>query len=112
MARTKGVNKSQSAREFLTANPDASVKDVVAALGTKGIKVSENLVYGVKGGMKEKKKRKKRIAKAAMAAVAKPSSNGQASKTDAITLIRAVRDLAQQAGGFSKLKELVDALAE
>jgi hypothetical protein len=30
---------------------------------------------------------------------------------DALTLIRSVRDLADQAGGLGKLKELVEALA-
>src|SRR5687768_11456283 len=100
MARTKGSNKSQSIREYLTANPEAKAKDVVAALGKTGVKVNDGLVYAVKGSMKEKKRRKKKIAKAAMAAVSKPSSNGQASKTDAITLIKDVKDLAGRAGGY------------
>ena len=112
MARTKGVNKSQSVREFLTANQDAKVKDVVEAMSGKGIKVSDNLVYGVKGAMKEKKRRKKRVAKAAMAAAATPSSNGTAKKADAVTMIREVKALAEKAGGYGKLRELVDALAE
>ncbi len=111
MARTKGSNKSQSIREYLAANPTASAKEVVEGLSKNGIKVKEGLVYAVKGAMKEKSKRKKKIAKAAMAAV-KPSSNGQASKTDAITLIRSVKDLATKAGGYEKLKELVDALSQ
>jgi hypothetical protein len=115
MAKTKGVSKSAAVREYLTANPDAKVKAVVEAMAGKGTTVSEQLVYGIMGEFKEKRKRKKRVAKAAMAAATKPASNGQAapaSKADAITLIRAVRNLAQQAGGFEKLKELVDALAE
>lgn len=62
--------------------------------------------------MKEKKRRKKRVAKAAMAALSKPNSNGQINKTDAIALIRDVKALAERAGGYEKLKELVDALAE
>ncbi len=74
--------------DFLTANPEAKAKEVVEALGKTGVKTNEGLVYAVKGGMKEKKRRKKRVAKAAMAAVSKVSSNGQASKPDAITMIR------------------------
>jgi hypothetical protein len=108
MARTKGSNRSQSIREFLTANPDSKAKEVVEALAKTGIKVNEGLVYAVKGAMKEKSKRKKRVAKAAMAA----SKNGQAGKTDAITMIREVKSLAEKAGGYEKLKELVDALSE
>jgi hypothetical protein len=73
--------------------------------------VKEGLVYAVKGSMKERKKRKRKIARAAMAAV-KPASNGTASKADAATLIREVKAIAAKAGGYEKLKELVDALAE
>jgi hypothetical protein len=110
MARTKGVNLSHSVREYLTANPKATAKEVVEALAKNGTKVKEGLVYAVKGGMKEKKKRKARVVKAAKAAA--PSSNGQVRKADAITMIREVKALAGKAGGYENLKELVDALAE
>jgi hypothetical protein len=40
------------------------------------------------------------------------SSNGHVSKSDAITLIRDVRALAERAGGYDHLRELVDALSE
>ena len=112
MARTKGGNKSQLIREFLTANPNSKAKEVVEGLGKNGTKVNEGLVYAVKGSMKEKKRRKVRVAKAAMAATSKPSTNGQVSKTDAITMIREVKALAEKAGGYEKLKELVEALAQ
>ena len=111
------TNLSQAVREYFTANPTSSAKEVVAGLGAKGITVKEGLVYAVKGAMKEKKSRKKKIAKAAMAAV-KPASNGQATpatpamKSDAITLVRAVKELATKAGGYEKLIELAKALAE
>src|SRR4051812_6092610 len=102
MARTKGVNKSQNVREYLGANPKAPAKEVVEALAGKGIKVSENLVYGIKGAMKEKKQRKARVVKAAKAATA--SSNGTASRDEIITMIRDVKALAQRAGGYENLK--------
>ncbi len=50
------------------------------------------------------------MVKAAKAAA--PSSNGQVSKADAATMIRDVKALALRAGGYEKLKDLVDALAE
>ena len=109
MAKRK-VNKSQLVRELLSAKPEMKAKEVVEAMGAKGHKITDALVYTIKGSMKEKKKRKARVVKAAKAAV--PSSNGQASKADAITMIREVKSLAQKAGGYEKLKELVDALAE
>src|ERR1022692_4793384 len=67
------------------------------------------LVYAVKGGMKERKQRKKRVAKAAMAA---HSVGTPAVKADALTMIRETKALAAKAGGYSKLMELVAALAE
>ena len=108
MAKKK-ANKSQMVRDLLKANPEMKAKEVVEALPGTG--VNEGLVYAVKGAMKEKKKRKKRVVKAAMAAVSPPSSNGQGSKTDALTMVREVKALVQKAGGYEKLKELVDALA-
>jgi hypothetical protein len=112
MARTKGVNKSQAVRDYLNENPKAKAKEVVKALAGSGITVNDGLVYSVKGGMKERKKRKARVVKAAKAASAAASSNAAVSKTDAITMIREVKALAEKAGGYEKLKELVDALAQ
>jgi hypothetical protein len=109
MAKRK-VNKSQIVRELLTANPEMKAKEVVEAVAGKGHTITAALVFKVKGAMKEKKKRKARVVKAAKAAV--PSGNGQVSKADVITMIREVKDLAERAGGYEKLKELVEALAE
>jgi hypothetical protein len=111
MAKAKAT-KSQFIRDYLAANPNSTAKEVVEALAKDGVNTNEGLVYAVKGSMKEKKRRKKRVAKAAMAAVSQPSANGQASKTDAITMIREVKALAAKAGGYERLKELVNALAE
>ena len=48
-----------------------------------------------------------------MVKAAKAASNsGQIGKPDAITMIREVKALAEKAGGYEKLRELVDALAE
>src|SRR6266852_3624089 len=110
MARTKGVNKSAAVREYLGTNPKAKAKEVVAGLAKNGLSVTDGLVYAVKGAMKEQKKRKARLVKAAKAAA--PSSNGAVTKSDAISMIREVKALALKAGGYEKLKDLVDALAE
>lgn len=109
MAKTK-VNKSQLVRDMLEKNPEAKANDIVAALKEQGHKITANLVYFLKGKSAAKKTRKKRVMKAAKAAA--PSSNGRVSKTDAITMIREVKALALKAGGYERLKELVDALAD
>jgi hypothetical protein len=112
MAKVK-TNLSTSIRDYYTANPDAKAKEVVAGLAEKGITVKEGLVYAVKGGMKEKKRRKRQVVKAALAATGGHGVGITAvAKTDALTMVREVKALAAKAGGYEKLKELVDALAD
>jgi len=108
MARPTG-EKTLAVREYLASHPEATAKEVVETLAKDGMTVTSALYYKVKGAMAERKHRKKRVVKAAMAAHSpeKPSA-----KTDAITMIREVKSLAAKAGGYSKLKELVEALAE
>ena len=103
MPKGKKTNKSQAIRDLLTANPEMTAKEVLAALADKGLKVTDNLVYFIKGKMKAKTQRRKRVVRAAQAA----NSNG-----DPVTLIREVKALAGRSGGIGKLKELVEALAE
>src|SRR5262245_16101137 len=104
MARRKGgPNKSQAVRDILKQKPDIAVKDVVATMAGKGMKITPNLVYFIKGKLKGGKQRRKKIVRAARAA----SANG-----DPVALIRDVRALAERSGGFRRLKELVEALAQ
>ena len=104
MAKRKGTNKSQAIRDMLAANPKAKVKDIVDAMGKKGLKVSPNLVYFLKAKGKAKKRRIKR-----QKAVAAGSAAGH---IDAVGLVMDVRHLAVKAGGMKRLKELVDILSE
>ena len=101
-----GPIKSDAIREYLAANPKAGGKEVVAALGEKGMKVNPSLVYFVKGKLKGSKQRKARVVRAARAA----SSTG--TPADAVTLIREIKALAAKSGGIEKLKALVEALTE
>ena len=96
--------KSAAVRELLTQNPDMPVKDIVAALGQKGIAVKPNMVYLLKSKMKARKRRQQRknaVATGDRAGVANP-----------VELVRKVKDLAALAGGLHNLKQLVDVLAE
>jgi hypothetical protein len=104
MARKKGgPNKSQAVRDLLKQKPDMAVKEVVATLADKGMKITPNLVYFIKGKMKAGKQRRKKLVRAARAA----SANG-----DPVALIRDVRALAERSGGIDRLRELVEALAQ
>jgi hypothetical protein len=97
--RNGGVNKSALIREILTGNPGTPVKEVVATLAGKGHPVQPSLVYFIKGKMKRQKRREigKRMASAGVA--------------NPVDLIIRVRNLAGEAGGMTKLKQLVDALS-
>ena len=115
MAKIKtGVNKSEAIRDAYKALPNAKAKEIVDHLNAKGIEVTEGLVYQVKKMSKKKKTGRKPVmdlqAKAAVAAPAKvaaPSSNGQLGVGASIAVAKAA---AEKVGGWSALKEIVDAL--
>lgn len=106
MAKKKnGPSKSAVIRDFLKENRKLTAKEVVAALGEKGVQVTEGLVYAVKGYMKGKKGRRKK----ARQMVAKVAAAGN---TDPVATILKVKSWAAEVGGMKKLKALVDALSE
>jgi hypothetical protein len=116
MARQKnGMSKSDEIRLLLKENPDMGAKDVVAALDKKGISVSDNLVYFVKGELTGQKHRKKKARKM-MANVTEAMGNTAAgsspvTRTDVVSTILKVKSLASEVGGLKKLMSLVEALS-
>jgi hypothetical protein len=109
MARQKnGVNKSEQIRLLLTANPNIGAQEAVATLGAKGIKISDNLYYFVKGRIKGRKGRKKK----AQQVIAKVAEANNVPKSDALSTILKVKALAGDVGGLKKLKALVEALSD
>lgn len=98
------LNKSQAIREYFAANPKAGTKDVVAALGEKGVKVAPTLVYFIKSKLNKARRRAKRERVA-------ESSRGTSARNPVEVVIR-VKDLARDVGGIKNLKMLVDLLAE
>jgi hypothetical protein len=102
MAKKRG-KKSKAIREYMTANPNAKAKEIVEALASKGLKVTANLVYYLMGQVKSStnQQTKRQASQARVTAV----------EGDLVQLIQEVRSLAKKAGGYGKLKELVDALA-
>jgi hypothetical protein len=106
--RTNGVNKSEAIRELLKANPEMGAKEAVAALATKGIEVSDNLVYFIKGQIKGRKSKKKKVQQI----VAKVAEATDVPKSDALSTILKVKALASEVGGLKKLKALVEALSD
>ena len=109
MARQKnGVNKSDEIRQLLKANPEIGAKEAIAALGAKGIKISDNLYYFVKGHIKGTKGNKKK----AQQVIAKVAEATSVPMSDALSTIRKVKAVAIDVGGLKKLKALVEALTD
>src|SRR5688572_21500259 len=96
VARLKGAStsprttgKSQAIRKVLKSNPKMKTKDVVSTLAQKGMKVTGNLVYYIKGKMKGRRGRK----------AERPTAVATRHGNDPVSLIRDVKALAQRMGG-------------
>jgi hypothetical protein len=104
MPRTKGgVNKSEEIRKLWRANPNMPAKEVMSTLAGQGIKVTDALVYYVKGKLRGRRGRRRK----ARQMVAQVSAMGNG---DPVTTILKVRKWADELGGLRKLRALVDAL--
>ena len=100
-----GVTKSEEIRQLLQANPNMPAKEVVDTLARKGIKVTDTLVYFIKGKMKGRHGRRQK----AHRMVANVAATGN---SDPVATILKVKRWASEVGGMKKLKALVDALSE
>jgi hypothetical protein len=80
-------------------------KEVVSTLAGRGIKVTDTLVYFVKGKMHGRKGRRQKARQ--MVANVAATGNG-----DPVATILKVKRWALEVGGMKKLKALVDALSE
>jgi hypothetical protein len=105
---TNGVNKSEEIRMLLKANPEIGVKEVVAKLAEKGIKISNALFYFTKGRVKGQKARKQKVQNV----IAKVAESTHVTNSDALTTILKVKAWAKEVGGMKALKALVEALSE
>jgi len=103
--RKNGVNKSEEIRQMLRANPEMPVKEIVSTLAGRGIKVTDNRVYFLKGKMRGRRGRRKKARQMVASVVATGNS-------DPVKTILKVKGWANEVGGLKKLKALVDALSE
>lgn len=98
------VNRSQAVRDFLTENPSADSKAVIAGLAEKGVRVAPTMVYYVKSKLRQTRLKAKRERVAA--------SSRQTALHNPVEVVLRVKDLAREVGGIANLKLLVDLLAE
>jgi hypothetical protein len=109
MARQNdGVNKSEEIRQLLKENPNIGSKEAVSMLAEKGVKISNALFYFVKGHSKGRKARKQR----AENAVVTISEFRRVDRSDAVKTILKVKAWAQEVGGMSNLRALVEAMSD
>jgi hypothetical protein len=88
--------------------PAMPTKDIRAALAAQGVRVRLGLIYVIKSEMKRKKRRQLRRKVASVTRGVGGGPDGAA--LSPVELIRRVRGLASEVGGFDKLRELVDVL--
>lgn len=102
MARFKRGAKAQAIRDAIAKTPEASAQEIVAAVKESGLRVTPQMVYGLRARAAKgpKKRRGGRI---------KASSNGAGFSIDTLIL---AKKLANQLGGVEKAKEAMDALAK
>jgi hypothetical protein len=111
------ANKSQAIRDFLTANPKAKPRQVVAALKEQGHDITAAYVSTIKSLDKKKNGKVGRrgrpagSTKAAAAAAAAVQA-GTAGNDNFLQSLLTAKKLAEQLGGIAQAKAAIDALAK
>jgi hypothetical protein len=111
-AQAGEVNKSAEIRSLLKANPKITAKEATDTLAQRGIKISPNLFYFIKGRMKGSKVRRRKMRRniahimTANGAMPKPASG------DVLATIKKIKGLAAEVGGLRKLQALIEELSE
>jgi hypothetical protein len=114
MAKKRSVNKSQAVRDYLSAQPNAMPKEVMAALAKKGIEVSRILVSTVKsklnktGTAKNAAKKPAAAVAPAPAVVEKPTNGG----TITLEQVKKVAQTIKTIGGHERVTEVLEVIKE
>jgi hypothetical protein len=106
--KNDGINKSEEIRHVLKAKPGIGPQEAIEKLAAKGIEVTKNLFYFVKGQIKGRNARKTRAQKA----VTQVAQVTQVTRSDAVSTILKVKACAKEVGGMKNLKALVEALSD
>ena len=123
MAKTREVNKTQTVRDYVKANPKATNKEISEALGKEGIKISPNHVANIKATIRARRRAKKQAAAKPAAAVPAipavagtlaPAAERPTKPGETITLeqVKKVAHTVRAIGGFERLNELLGIIKE
>ena len=96
--RTDGVNKSQIIRDYVAKNPGAKPKEILAAVESQGVKVSQalvnNVLYRKSSGKATRGKR------------------GRPKKGTQFDALLQAKELADKMGGIEEAKKALDVLSK
>ena len=115
MAKKKAVpNKSQEIRDYLAANPAAKPKEIVAAMKSKGIKVSAQFVSSVKSSSKTKGPTKRRGrpagSKNKTTVARKTTTPRGSSDTVSVNSLLKVKRVIEEIGSIEEVKSALNTL--
>lgn len=94
------VNKSEKIREALTANPQASAKEIIAMLAAQRVRVVSPQVYAIRTKMGN------------LTANNNPVKTKTKPKADQFAALIQAKKLADAMGGVDKARAALDALAQ
>src|SRR5258707_11014427 len=108
MATLKRGEKTQAARDYLTAHPEASPKEIVSGLAASGMKIKLGLANSIKYSKRVKKKHPKRApgGQQVMRVAARKTNSGSLT----ISQLIEVKQFADTMGGMPQLRAAIDAL--
>jgi hypothetical protein len=112
--KSKGVNKSQAIRDYLTEHPDATASVIRPALAERGIDVSVALIGQIKQWMKKsggKATKKKAAKKTPAGKQAAPRESVSAKTLTAEDLVDA-KKLVDELGGIDQARKALEYLEE
>jgi hypothetical protein len=111
-AQVGEVNKSAEIRALLKANSKITAKEAADTLAQRGIRISPNLFYFIKGRMKGSQVRRRKMRHnvanimTANGAMPKPASG------NVLATIKKIKGLAAEVGGLRRLQALVEELSQ
>ncbi len=113
MARKK-INVSEKIREYIAANPDARVNEIVAGLKAQKLNVSASLVSGVRQRVKGAPAKKKKLGRPAGKPGRKPAAKPVAKANDMVSMSALIdaKAFVAKVGGIETAQELIKTLAK
>lgn len=113
MARKK-INVSEKIREYIGANPDARVSEIVAGLKEQKLNVSASLVSGVRQRVKGAPAKKKKRGRPAGKPGRKPGVKAVAKVNDMVSMSALIEAKAfvAKVGGVEAAQDLIKTIAK